>query len=117
MGNIIEVDEREQRLPKWAQEKLTDARRRVRDANELAQAARLATKPDETDTLIDPWGDSIGLPKGERVRFLLADDDNLREWVDVRVKDGVLELMGGGSLVLRPQVTNVVHIKVTSAFA
>ncbi len=116
IGNIIDVDEREERLPKWAKEKLADARRRVQNANELAQEARLATKPDDTDTLVNPWGKSIGLPKGERVRFLLSKDDNLRDWVDVRVKDGSLELMAGGSLILRPQVTNVVSVKVSSTF-
>jgi hypothetical protein len=105
-------DPREERLPKWAQDALAHARRTAADALREREEARLATNPDETDTLVDPYGKPpIGLPKGERVRFLTGGSD--RDWIDVRVdRDGYLKVMGETRLVIYAQASNVVFMRV-----
>ncbi len=112
MQNIIVVDDRETRLPKWAQEKLADARRRVESAERSANKARLATNPADTNTVIDPYADiPIGLPKNANVRFLLG-DERRRSYVDVRVDGDAVHVMGGGMLAVMPKSGNVVDVRV-----
>jgi hypothetical protein len=114
------ADAREDRLPKWAQDTIHALRRRVVEEQRRANQSREAGGPEDTDTLLDAWDDVPGrLRKGERVRFLVGDPSTVsrrRDWIDVRVsRDGRqprLQLMGGGSLVVRPSVTNVLEVTV-----
>jgi hypothetical protein len=104
---MTEPDEREQRLPKWAREALERARR---DRDEFRR--RLEDLKPHPKTAV--WGDTFSrFPRplalhGERVRFALDPDGG--EWLDVRLTDRGLEIMGDGQILVRPQVTNVVHI-------
>jgi hypothetical protein len=112
-----EVDEREQRLPKWAQKELESLRRQVRNAERAAEEARLATSPDESDTIIDRYTEGpIGLGKGARVRFLPegheGDGWHHHNYLEVRVEDGGIQVHAGGQLSILPRVSNSVQIKV-----
>lgn len=114
-------DPREDKLPRWAAETLTRLRRRVSDEQRRADAARLAGGPEDTDTVIEPYDEiPVRLPKGQRVRFYVGPQiaregvDRHRDYIDVRVEPASrlsparLTLHSGGSIVVRPQVTNVV---------
>lgn len=106
------ADPREAGLPKWAQAKLAEARRRVEMAERVARDARLATRPEESDAVLDQYGDvPVGLGKAPEVTFRLAG----KETVTVRQRrgePGVLEVSGSSSLAIRPQVSNVVTVAV-----
>lgn len=108
------ADPREERLAKWARDLIDDLRRKVEDAEREAEEARLATRPDETDTVIQPYDDiPIGLPKGERVRFRLGPPGDLRHYLEVRVADDfTVEVMAGASLRVYPRASNVILLQV-----
>jgi hypothetical protein len=115
--NPMEQDPREDKLPKWAQDQLATLRRKVTDAERRAEEARLASGPEDSDTFLHPHDEiPVRLGRGEPVRFQLG--ENYFDYLDVRIKrdrrDGpYLELMsGGGVLALRPQVSNVVRVRV-----
>ncbi|WP_319459786.1 hypothetical protein [Micromonospora sp. RTP1Z1] len=79
-----------------------------------ADQARLATSPDETDTLIDRYDDiPIGLPTGCRVKFKVGPSD-LRDYIEVRVAQGGVEVHAGGPMAIIPQVTNVLRLEMRS---
>lgn len=112
------ADDRESRLPRWAQGRIAELERRLQAAEAAADAARLATAPAESDTLIDPHEPvPIGLGTGPRVRFLPAGPgDTLRRWVDVRVDPfGYVEVMGGDVFAIEPQSSNLIRIRVGGA--
>ncbi|MDG4825994.1 hypothetical protein O7635_29445 [Asanoa sp. WMMD1127] len=120
----IEPDPREERLPKWARDRMayyrrlaTTAEARVNAAKAYAEGARDGTKPGETDTVLDPYDPHpIGLKPGTRVRFKvdlglppkMADRIG---YVDITARGGHVELMAGGPMTLHPQVSNVLHVK------
>lgn len=101
-------DPREEKLPRWAQQELDRLRRKVADAERLAEEARLATKPEESDAILYPYDEvPVGLGRA-LVRFLLGGD----AYVDARVVHGSLELMTDAPGVLvRPRAANVVLVK------
>jgi hypothetical protein len=103
----IDPDPREEKLPRWARDLLDNMRRRVERAETTAEATRLATKPDETDTVINRYGDEpVGLPPGCSVEFRLGPPPEgrtySRNYVHCRVeatKHGTwLDLSGGDSI-------------------
>lgn len=86
---LFVVDDREVKLPRWARDLLDTARRRVRDAEGLAEAARLNTAPDNSPIVLDhrgPHGESqpIGLGPRPWVRCVLSryDDGDAREYIE-----------------------------------
>lgn len=115
MNKNIEPDEREEKLPRWAQDKLAALRS---EWDDLQKRLAQAVDAPPSRVRVEPWSDQNGRPArylGDRdtVRFVLNDNpDTLRSWVDVRLDGSDLRLMGGGSLVLRPHVTNVVYVDV-----
>ena len=69
----LEPDPREGKLPVWAQKALADLRRELERAIAHADETRLATKPDETDTVVYRYSDEpIGLDPGATVEFRLG---------------------------------------------
>lgn len=111
-------DEREAKLPAWASAALTRLRSRVTAENRRADEARIGNGPADTDTVLDPYEDvPIRLPKGQRVRFITGTGSE--QWIDVFVVPGseqwgrpaVVELMGGSTLDIRPQSSNVVNVR------
>jgi hypothetical protein len=104
--------ERLANLPVWAQDYIHTLERKLKDAEKSELAARLATHPEDTDTVIDRYNEvPIGLPKGQFVRFQAH---NLGGWVDVKTEDrgGWVKVMGHRTLEVQPQSSNVVLVRV-----
>lgn len=83
------VDPREAKLPAWARDMLSRARIRVRDAEALAEAARLDSAPGDSPIVLDhrgPHGESqpIGLGPRPWVRCVLSryPDGESREYIE-----------------------------------
>jgi hypothetical protein len=111
---------REARLPVWARDLLANLRRQVLEANREAHEAHLTTKPEDSDTILNPFERRpIGLGRGALVRFNLFDlplpegryrDDH---YIDVRIQESVtgrlprrVQIMGGGMVLLQPKSGN-----------
>jgi hypothetical protein len=107
------------RLPRWARSEISQLRHRVADLE-----ARLGNGVPPAWIEVDPFGDRIGIPKGETVRFHAdgegAGERGHRSGVDVRLRSGAsmfdvdgyaIEVMGEGPLVVRPQSGNLVYIE------
>lgn len=110
----IDPDPREVKLPRWARELLSDMRLRVERAERTAEAARLNTEPDRTDTILYRYGDAdLGLPLGSTIQFRL-DPTRWRKYVQCRIestKHGIwLDVSGGDSIRLMPRSGNSVRI-------
>ncbi len=102
--------EQRARLPRYAKDAFRDLEIRVRDAEAVAAdisaqeagvwTGRYATHPKPV-AQVNEW-----------VRFVVGGHDAY-PWIDVKVDaEGALEVMGHGTLLLRPSVTNVVRIEV-----
>lgn len=103
-------EDREARLPSWARQLIGSLRLLVTRLESERDAARFATNPDESDTLIDFYTDPpVGIGRGTAVRFRL---DREREYVDVRNVDGEVRVSSGDRLVLRLEASNVLRITV-----
>lgn len=106
--------ERLTKQPLWVHDMVAGLIRDREAAEKAAHDARLATNPDETNTLIDPYGKPpVGLPNDTSVRFRLTGD----EYVDCRIKDGELHIMGSSTLKITPNVSNVVTVSTEGRFA
>lgn len=110
----LAVDERESKLPRWVQDKLISMRRIAREAVDANEQARLASDPDGSNTLLDCYEETpIGLGKGTEVRFLVG--ENSLDYIDVKVRQDpngpYLHVAGGDSLLVFPQATNVVSVR------
>lgn len=107
------LDEREARLPKWAQELIVGLRCDVRDANRTARRAAQGTREGAV-VFVDYYRDEIAVgvaKRNERVLFSVNGTDD--RWSSFQVsldREGVLEVMGGSKLMVVPQATNVVQI-------
>lgn len=112
MSTETAVDPREDKLPKWAREELHELRRRTREAEKLAEDARLATDPDSVDTLLMRGiREPIGLGTGPTVRFRLGDGRG--EFIDVRY-DSRAELVymhGDSGIAVLPRATNAIAVR------
>ena len=110
--NQMVPDHREPKLPHWVQDTINDLRRRVEVAEARAEETRLATKPDESDTLVVRYGGGgdIGLGRGPTVRFNL--DEGWSQYLSARVEDGRLIIHGGDQITVRPQSGNTIAIAV-----
>lgn len=107
---IPEPDPREDKLPVWAQDRLTRLRRLAREAQEVARDARLGTKPEESHAVLDAYGEvPVGLGKDPEVTFRLEGGESVtvrRRRTDPRL----LEVSGSRAITLRPRVANVVEV-------
>lgn len=111
MNEVGKIDPREQLLPRWAQEALTRLRRRVEDAERRAHEARLATRPDETNTLIHLYDAvPIGLPEGETVYFRTGAPE-ADEYVAVYVSGNVVEISGFKPISVEPGSSNSITVR------
>lgn len=111
-----EAQDREQKLPVWAQDTINMLRRKVKDERGRADQARRGGGPEDTDTLLDAYDDvPVRLRKGEQVTFRLG--ERYDQYLQARVTTAyqgktVLAIHGGATLVILPQVTNGVQIAV-----
>lgn len=91
------------RLPKWAQQEMERLENDAKAWKEQVQGAKAGL----TDTLLRyrPEPDR-GLPMGSTMVFKTLGGE-----IEARMKDGSLEVRAlGGSLVLEPYTSNVVHL-------
>lgn len=107
---------REARLPAWTRDLIASLRRRVIEAEAADIAARLATLPSESNTVVDAYADvPIGLGVSPTVRFYVG-DARRDDWIDARVimqgRDVVLNIMAASSITVAPRSGNVVEIAV-----
>jgi len=122
-ADIPEPDQAwENRLPVRARGLLVQLRQIAHEWKACAEAARLATNPHATDTVLDASSVvPIGLPRGCDITFklgLLVDRDRSRdEWIQVRARTrgpgrSHIEIMGpmGNPLHVLPYSTNVIHV-------
>lgn len=109
----LATDEREAKLPVWAQELVKDLRRIATNATRERDEARLATNPYSSDAILQPYAEvPIGLGAEPNVRFKLA----LKEYVDVRLMDSpmrVLYVAGSDQIAIRPRSGNTATIEVS----
>lgn len=120
MGESVAVDPREAKLPRWAQQEMARLRRVaetcerwIAEADKRAEDARLNTRPDDCDTVLDRgFASPVGLGDGVRVVFKLR-DRTWRNEITVRVHpvSGRLEVSGSRPLTIIPQVSNVFHVE------
>jgi hypothetical protein len=114
-------DDREDRLPVWARERLHLLRLELDGATTRAEAAELAAPVAASSVMVAseyraPW---VGLGPHPIVRVLLDDrvdaDPDRRHYAEVRrTGSGRLEVHGGGPLTLHPRGSvNVIEIEVT----
>lgn len=110
MGAMMAQD-REIKLPVWAQTLILDLRRLVRQADREADQAALATGPDDSDTVITRFYPGrevrpVGLGRGTKVTFRLPSGD-----VDVRVNErGRLHIATDSQLVAHSVTGNVIEV-------
>ncbi len=103
-----ELDAREARLPVWARRELALLRSNL--AAERARMSVLLGENEPTGVLVDPYREPPHyLPAHTTVRFT---PDHVG-WVDVRLRNERVEIMGERSLVAYPQVSNVLTVVVS----
>jgi hypothetical protein len=98
----------EAKLPQWAQERIIGLRNQIAHLNKILAENSGVTGP--TDTVLVRYGvdPDFKLPNGSVIRFTLNAND---DYIDVYVKNGVLEIMGGGgALTITPRVSNVIQV-------
>jgi hypothetical protein len=105
------MTDREQRLPKWAQNELLRLRRRV----ESLESDRLSVVP--TNTAIDHYSfPPVYLDDDETIMFSLAgpyDSDNRFKspHVSARVTEYGLYVMAGDRLTIHPNGGNTIYVR------
>lgn len=109
------MDEREARLPKWAQDELATLRRRLSEAEASAEEALLATSPETSLAVVNPW-DKIPIGLGSspylRVRFFVGPEPSQDlDYIDVGLRNGRLELMGQRPFSVLPGSSNRVEVE------
>lgn len=112
------ADPREAKLPVWAQIQLREMRRLVSQWERYAIDARLETRPEETDTVVDDYSQHpIGLPKGEPVKFRRIERAGRREeYITARMLNGPTNrgwvcIQGADVLEILPQSGNTILVR------
>ncbi len=105
-------DPREEKLPRWVQEKLAEARRRVKEAESNALEARLGTKPEDSLVIVEKF-DCVPIGLGDvSVTFKPAPGADWTSFIQVRSLNGGIEVYANsGPLAITPVSSNVVRIK------
>lgn len=107
-------DPREGKLPVWAQGLIAECRQAAQEWRGLNEAARLATKPDKTDTIIDQYAElPIGLPVGAEVTFFtepLRPNPRRWDWITCSIREELsgryLQIHGSGPVFVRATASN-----------
>jgi hypothetical protein len=110
-SKALQLDERERRLPKWAQDELTQLRHLIERYQREAEEARLSTSPDESDTVVDRVlrGGEIGLGKHPRIVFRTRTGE-----IEAQVDGGVLRVSSPmGAILVEPRASNsfLAHVR------
>lgn len=97
-------------LPKWAQEYISCLERERKELgdtlNETVSGTGWRTPvAHRTSSILDE--DIPVAWDNDRIRF-----DVRGEWVEVGVRDGALQIMSSGTIAVRPDASNHIHIEV-----
>lgn len=109
----MQKDPREEKLPVWAAQALHRLRQRTLEAEAIAEEAKLATNPAESNTVLNPYGDTIGLGNDVSIEFRLPDPNHETHKIKMRARinrHGVLEISGQAALIMRSEASNVLTI-------
>lgn len=97
------------RLPKWAQEEIELLERRLDTMTEERNHWQNAAGYEQADAIT-----LAPTRRPARVRFPLGDDARIDVALQEHNGNATLELMAtGGTLVIEPSVTNVIHVSTT----
>lgn len=103
---MTEVDPREVKLPKWAQEELSRLRRELHVSQQTIEELKW-NNPGSDTFLIDYGRKDAPLPKNSRIGFhLRPDDGRSREQIQVYTEYGKLRVQGDYALIVRPTASN-----------
>lgn len=115
MTNGTDIDEREENLPRWAQQKLTTLRLRLREAQE---AAHVDGHLGGSNKKSNVWLKGLGQPglapflpsRWDTARCYINDDRD--SWVAIRKsKDGpFVEIHANSALMVMPTSSNWLHV-------
>lgn len=117
----MQPDERESKLPVWAQTKLLDLRRVAQRAFSDLETSLLKTNPDESDAILNPYGNvqlgtgPQGLGPRPDVRFPLRALDKGHAYIDARVTSDRrwLYVAGHARLYVVTDASNTLRIRST----
>jgi hypothetical protein len=108
-------DEREAKLPRWAQRELDTLRMRLAESDARYERAVATLAGPNTAASIQPNYEAPRLPVArfdENIYFATDSDSGPYDQLTVRFdRQGELQIMGGRSLLVMPKVTNVVAVK------
>jgi hypothetical protein len=109
------ADQREAKLPNWAQDIINDLRRKLEHARTLAETTRLATDPDQSNTVIESYNTpTVGLGVSPNITFRLDANRSAR----VRVQNERLHVMAiDGSVRVHPESSNTFTVSVAPSGA
>ena len=110
-------DPREAKLPKWAQAELASLRDKLADLKDDFEEYADKAMPSDVSAVVNPY-DTHPRPaarEGETVRFLLDGLGGFR-YIDVRVTDRDLDVMGSTGLRIAPAVTNHLTLSLTTDY-
>lgn len=97
-----------ERLPKWARDRIAHAEREEAAAKErLAALTAQPTGEPGTIQYGNYLDDERPIPERDTVTFVLGP---YRQKIDIRFRDGQVEVMGTDRLVIEPNASNVVHL-------
>lgn len=112
IGAGPQIDAREKKLPVWAQRQIETLRMHLDEAREKIAGI------DRTDAVAftEPYSDQP-LPVAklhDTIRFVI--DEEQRDFIDVRLREGYLEVMTSNLLSLTPSASNVVQIRLEGTY-
>lgn len=117
MSRGVEWDERFDRLPKWAQGKVTTLLCRVEEAEANAETLRQATDPDTSRAVLADYshGDrGIPVEQYRRIKLYTGPRDKVGEdeCIELTLHDGFIEVHAGWSfdLAVKPRSGNVIRL-------
>ena len=94
------------RLPKWVQ---TEIARLTNDRDTWKE--KYLRGPEDANVFITSWPEDKPLGKNLNIRFR-TEQPGFDQYFDVRVDRGELLIHGGRSLLIAPQVTNVIRLRI-----
>ncbi len=106
-AHLYEPEEREQKLPQWAQYLLLDMRREMRALRSTLDA----TKGDHPDSNVKLWGTTVGehvdLRKNSHISFKM-EAGNVQVYHE---RNGRLRVQGDYRLVVYPEASNALSVE------
>ncbi|QGJ90220.1 hypothetical protein PBI_SHEAKEIRA_74 [Mycobacterium phage SheaKeira] len=107
-------DEREPKLPRWAQQLLADERRRAGLAERKLSQHLDTVEPGRI--WFGDYDNPIYIPSHfgyQRIHLATTDSGAMHDEFQVALKEDFLEVSGGRGLTIEPQVSNVIKVRLS----